>query len=33
VQGGLRSYGGPANAVLMQVPVSATAYIAGTSTF
>ena len=33
VQGGLRAYGGPANAVLMQVPVSATAYIAGTWTF
>lgn len=33
VQGGLRSYGGPANAVLMQLPVSAMAYIAGTWTF
>jgi len=33
VQGGLRAYGGPANAVLMHVPVSATAYIAGTWTF
>ena len=33
MQGGLRSYGGPANAVLMQVPVSAMAYLSGTWTF
>ena len=33
VQGGLRTYGGPGNSVLMQTPVSATAYVAGTWTF
>ena len=33
VQGGLRAYGGPANSVLMQVPVSAMAYLSGTWTF
>jgi hypothetical protein len=33
VQGGLRAYGGPANSILMQVPVSAMAYVAGTWTF
>ena len=33
VQGGLRAYGGPGNSVLMQTPVSATAYVAGTWTF
>jgi hypothetical protein len=33
VQGGLRSYGGPANAVLMQLPARSLAYVATSWTF
>ncbi len=33
VQGGLRAYGGPANALVMQLPTRAMAYVASTWTF